>query len=364
MKIREICSYLDNEVPLSYQEGYDNSGIQTGESDLDVSAILLTIDVTEAVVDEAISSKCNLIISHHPLIFQGVKRITDKHPIERILLKCIKNIIAVYSAHTNLDTWNSSVSMILAEKLGLKKTVPLIPAERKLMKLVTYIPESHLENVRNAIFEAGAGEIGNYDKCGYTVMGTGSFRGNENSNPFAGKAGEIHFEKETRFETVLHSHLRDKVVNALLKAHPYEEVAYDLYQLENFNSRSGIGCIGEFSDSRTGQEFLRHIADITGCLHPRYSGDIGKKIRRVAVCGGAGEKFIRYAIASDADAYITGDIKYHSFFESVNGLLIVDAGHFETEKYSTEILKELIIKKFPKFALRFSKINTNPINYF
>ncbi|HLN20048.1 MAG TPA: Nif3-like dinuclear metal center hexameric protein [Bacteroidales bacterium] len=363
MKLKELCSFLDSQVPLSFQESYDNSGLQTGNPDLEISKALLALDITEKVVDEAISSGCNLIITHHPLIFEGVKKITGRNSTERIIVKCIKNDIAVYSAHTNLDIMNSSVSSVLAGKLGLTGISPLVPLENKLLKLVTFIPETHLEKVRNAIFEAGAGVIGNYDNCGFVSSGTGSFRGNDGSNPFAGKKGELHFEREVRFETILFIHNKDQVIKALLESHPYEEVAYDLYMLENNNTQHGTGCTGIYDDPCSGSEFLHRVAEVTGNRHLRYSGDIGRTVRKVAICGGSGSQFIRKALLSGADAYVTGDIKYHSFFDGEDRILLIDAGHSETEKYATEILKELILKKFPKFALRFSDINTNPINY-
>jgi dinuclear metal center YbgI/SA1388 family protein len=363
MKLKEISSYLDSQVPLAFQESYDNSGLQVGLPDIEVSGALLAIDVTEEVVDEAVNAGCNLIISHHPLIFGGLKKISGRNSTERIVYRCIHDDIAVYSAHTNLDIAHSGVSRKLAEKLGLEGIKVLSPLKNNLLKLVTYIPEAHLGKVRQAIFDAGAGVIGNYDQCGYTVNGTGSFRGNENSNPFAGEKEKMHFENEVRFETILFSHLKTKVLKALLESHPYEEVAYDLYALENNNSDAGLGCTGAFAEPLTEADFLKMTADILGSVGIRHSGFTGRKVKKVAVCGGSGASLLNEAIASGADAFITADIKYHSFFEADRRILLVDAGHYETEKYATEILKDLIIKKFPKFALRFSETNTNPINY-
>lgn len=363
MKLKELTSFLDSAVPLSFQENYDNSGIQTGLPESEISAGLLTIDITEDVVDEAVREECNIIISHHPLIFSGLKKITGVDPVEKILIKCIKNDIAVYSSHTNLDIYGSYVSRKLAEKIGLKNIQPLIPLEKKLLKLITYVPDSHLEKVRNAVFMAGAGVIGNYDYCGFTVAGTGSFRAGENTNPFIGEIGEMHLEKEIRFETVLFSHLKSKVVDALISSHPYEEVAYDLYQLENTNTGSGLGCTGDFDNPLSTDAFLELVAEVTGSRHPRYSRKTRGEIKKVAICGGAGGQFLQNAVSAGADAFITGDVRYHVFLEAEDKILLVDAGHYETEKFATEILKELIIKKFPTFALRFSKTITNAINY-
>jgi dinuclear metal center YbgI/SA1388 family protein len=363
MKLKDICSYLDSAVPLSFQEGYDNSGLQVGIPEKDISSALITLDVTEEVLDEAIYTGSNLIISHHPLIFQGIKSVTGKSFTEKILIKAIKEDIAVYAAHTNLDIFTQGVSRKMAEKLNLHNIKVLSPLKNSLLKLVTYIPESHLEVVREALFEAGAGVTGNYDNCGFFTMGTGSFRGNENTHPFVGEKGKIHYEKEVRYETVLYSYLKEKVVRALINVHPYEEVAYDIYHLENENTEVGLGCIGEFEDPKSENDFLKLISAIFTAKGIRYSRLPGKPIKKVALCGGSGASLVNLAIASGSDAFVTADVKYHNFFDADNKILVVDTGHFESEKFSGEILYDLIIKKFPKFAVRFSETNTNPINY-
>ncbi len=363
MKLKEFSSYLDSAVPLSFQESYDNSGLQIGLPDSEITSVLITLDITEDIVDEALAMGCDLIISHHPLIFHGIKKVTGRTFTERIIYKAVKHDIAIYSAHTNLDIFSNGVSRKMAEKLNLKNIKVLSPLEKRLMKLITFIPESHLEKVRTALFEAGAGVTGNYDQCGFSTNGIGSFRGNEATNPFVGEKGKMHFEKEIRFETVLFSHLKDKVVEALLDNHPYEEVAYDLYTLENINIDAGLGCVGEFTDPMTEDDFLKFISLVFEAKGVRHSKPTGKSVKKVALCGGSGATLINNAIASGADAFITADIKYHSFFETENKILLIDAGHFESEKFSREILKDLIIKKFPKFAVRFSETNTNPINY-
>ncbi len=363
MKLEELCSYLDSAVPLSFQEGYDNSGIQVGVPYKEISSALLSIDITEEVLEEAISEGNDIIITHHPLIFNPLKKITGSSMTERILIKAIQSGIAVYSAHTNLDAFSNGVSRKIAQKLNLHNISVLSPLKKRMLKLVTYIPETHLDKVREALFNAGAGVIGNYDQCAFINEGSGSFRGNENSNPFLGEKGILHFEKETRFETILFSHLKEKVIKALLDSHPYEEVAYDLYNLENDNIELGLGCIGELKNPVSEREFLEFVSTQFNADSLRYSKLSGKDISKVALCGGSGAFLLSNAIASGADAFVTADIKYHSFFETENKILLIDAGHFETEKFTTEILYDLIIKKFPKFAVRFSKINTNPINY-
>jgi len=363
MKLIDLTSFLDSAIPLSFQEGYDNAGLQVGIPGREISSALLTLDVTEEVLDEAASAGCDVIVSHHPVIFGGIKQLSGKNSTERIILKAIKQDIAIYSAHTNLDVLVNGVSWKMSEKLGLKDIKPLVPLKNKLLKLVTFVPEDHIDKVREAIFNAGAGVIGDYDKCSFVTHGTGSFRAGEATQPFTGEKGKLHFEKELRFETVLFSHMKNRVIKALLEVHPYEEVAYDIYQLENDNIGAGMGCTGEFSKPLNENEFLGMLKAVFSAAGIRFSRLTGQKITKIAVCGGAGGQFIKDAIASGAGAFVSGDIRYHSFFEAENKILIADIGHFESEKFSIELLNELIIKKFPKFAVRFSEVNTNPINY-
>ncbi len=363
MKLSDISSFLDSAVPLSFQEAYDNSGLQVGSSDTEITSALLALDVTEEVLIEAEQKDCNLIISHHPLIFQGIKSITGKSVTERVIKTAIKKDIAIYSAHTNLDAISNGVSRKMAEKLDLRNISVLVPLKNRLLKLVTFIPDSHLEKVSDAIFNAGAGKIGNYDMCSFKIQGTGSFRGNEGSNPFAGRKGTIHYENETRFETVMFSHQKTEVIRALLTTHPYEEVAYDIYSLENDNIQEGFGCVGELVESVDEKHFLEKLSLIFSSEGIKYSKSAGKKINKVALCGGSGSGFLKEAIASGADTFVTADIKYHTYFDAEDKLLLVDAGHYESEKFAIEVLNDFITKKFPKFAVRFSEVNTNPINY-
>jgi dinuclear metal center YbgI/SA1388 family protein len=297
------------------------------------------------------------------LIFGGLKQISEKTPAGRIIIRTLKNDISVYSAHTNLDLINNGVSRRMAQKLGLENVRVLSPLKNRLLKLVTFIPEDHLEIVRESLFMAGAGVIGNYDKCGFSVSGTGSFRAGAGTNPFTGEIGKIHTEKEVRFETILFSHLKEKVIKALLESHPYEEVAYDLYPVSNDNIDHGLGCTGELAAPVLVNDFLKSISEVFGSRGIRYSTCSRKKIKKVALCGGSGSSLLKEAVSSGADAFVTGDIKYHTFFEAEDRILLVDCGHYESEKFSTEILSELILKKFPTFAVRFSETNTNPINY-
>jgi dinuclear metal center YbgI/SA1388 family protein len=364
MTTGDICKYLDHQIPPALQESYDNSGLQAGSYSTEISSALLTIDVNEDVVNEAENAGSGLIISHHPLIFSPLKRVTDNDSVQRTVMNAIRNGISIYSAHTNLDSVHGGVSFKMAEKLKLLNPEVLAPVAGKLIKLVTFVPLSHLEEVRQAIFDAGAGQIGNYDSCAYQSEGVGTFRGNDQSNPFAGTRGELHREPETRLETILPSYLSDRVIKALTAAHPYEEPAYDLFPLLNEWNRAGLGCTGTLENETSVEEFLKTVKETfsSGCL--RYAGKKKGTVRKVALCGGAGVSLLKEAIAARADIFITGDIRYHQFTEAENEIVLVDAGHFETEKFSMEIISDLIIKKFPNFALRFSETITNPINYY
>ncbi|MGA1978174.1 MAG: Nif3-like dinuclear metal center hexameric protein [Bacteroidales bacterium] len=364
MKLKELCSFLDREIPLSFQESYDNSGLQTGIPEREITSALLTLDVTEEVLDEAVAKKCDVIISHHPVIFSGLKRVTGRSVTERIIFKAIKNDVAIYSAHTNLDALPNGVSRKMAEKLDLHKVKVLSPLKNSLLKLVVFVPESYADKVRESLLEAGAGVTGNYDECSFSLPGKGSFRPGAGTKPFAGEKGKLHFENEIRLETILFTHKKESVIEALMRAHPYEEPAYDIFLLENSNTEAGMGCIGELKSPMDEMDFLKYIDNVFTAPGLRYSKPVGKKISKVALCGGSGAFMTMDAISRGADAFLTADIKYHAFFEADGKILLADIGHYESEKYSVEILYDLIIKKFPTFALRFSEINTNPINYF
>ena len=363
MKIKEIISWFDEIAPFSYQESYDNSGLQTGDPDSEINSALICLDVTEEVVEEALKLEAQLIISHHPVIFGGLKSLTGKTRTERIILKSIRNDIAILSGHTNFDSIFRGVSSVMCEKLQLKNPAILKPAENTLIKLVFFVPVAYLEKVRESIFNAGAGVIGNYDMCSFNIEGTGTFRGSENSKPFAGRKEEFHTEKEIRVETILPAVLEHKVVTAMLGAHPYEEVAYDLYPLKNKFTKVGMGMTGVLPAPVDEAEFLKHIKEVFHCKGIRHTNLTGKKVSKVAVCGGSGSFLLKDAINSGADIFISGDFKYHQFFDAENRILIADIGHFESEQFTKELFYELLTKKFPKFAFHLSKVNTNPINY-
>ena len=363
MIIKEITASLEKLAPLMYQESYDNSGLQVGNYSMEVTGALVTLDVTEEVIDEAIAKGLNLVIAHHPLIFGGLKSITGKSMVERVVLKAVKHDIAVYAAHTNLDSVRGGVSGKICEVIGLKKCRILDPVAGRLKKLVVFVPSAHAEKVRQAIFDGGAGVIGNYDSCSYNLEGQGSFRGGEGTDPFVGKKGELHFEQEIRIETVFPEHEKGRVITALLEAHPYEEVAYDIYPIDNKYHEIGLGMIGELEEPVGEMEFLKllKMRFKTGAI--RHSALLGKDIRKVAVCGGAGSSLLRKAITQKADLFVSSDFKYHQFFEAEKRIVVADIGHFESEQYTRNVIYDSVNKKFPKFALHLSDVNTNPIKY-
>jgi dinuclear metal center YbgI/SA1388 family protein len=362
--ISEVIAPLENFAPAAYQESYDNVGLQIGRSSDLVKSVLLCLEITEEVVDEAVLLGANLIICHHPLIFGGLKSVTGRNSVEKTVIKCIKNDIAVFVAHTNIDNNSRGVSFKMAEKLDLQDVKPLITYKGQLFKLVTFVPHSHIAQVRNAIFEAGAGSIGNYNSCSFNISGEGTFKAMEGATPFVGKVNELHTEPETRIETIFPKHLEQKVLHALLSNHPYEEVAYDIYPLNNDNPLTGAGAIGTLKEEEDEESFFIKVKDVFGCKAVRHSNFLNKKIKKVALCGGSGYSFLKNAIYSKSDVYITADIKYHQFSEAENKIIIADIGHYESEQFILEVFYEILIKNFSKFAVYFTKVNTNPINYF
>jgi dinuclear metal center YbgI/SA1388 family protein len=364
MQINEIINVLEDFAPLSLQESYDNAGLLLGDRELDVKAALLCLDVTEEVIEEAVYKDAGIIISHHPVIFSGLKKLTGQGLVERVVLKAVRNNIALYAAHTNIDTVWGGVNSRIAGKLGLNNTEILSPVADMLRKLVVFVPVKHATMVREAIFAAGAGHIGEYDQCSFNIEGEGSFRGSGKSDPYAGKAGTLHFEKELRIETIFPSFLESRIIREMIRAHPYEEVAYDIYPLKNKWDRAGMGMVGELARPVEAVDFFGHLKAVFGIKTIRHSKIHRRKIGRVAVCGGSGSSLINAARISGADIYVSGDFKYHNFFEADANFMIADIGHFESEQFTMEIFYELLTKKFPNFAVHFSDANTNPIHYF
>ncbi len=363
MKIREIVNALETFAPLPLQDGFDNAGLQIGLTDAEATGALLCLDVTEAVVDEAIARGFNLIVSHHPLIFKGYKSITGRDYVERCIMKAIRNDIVVFSMHTNLDNAPQGVNYKIAEKIGLKNVSILTPKDNMLLKLVTFVPAGKEAEVRNALFEAGCGCIGNYDSCSYNLKGEGTFRAQEGCRPYCGKIGEMHTEPEVRIETIVPEYNKKAAVKALLAIHPYEEPAYDLYPLQNSWNQVGSGMVGYLEEPETESDFLHRIKKIfeVGCVkHSRMSGRL---IQKVALCGGAGAFLLPKAVSAHADVFITGEVKYHDYFSYESDILIAEIGHYESEQYTKEILYSIIREMFPTLDVCMTRVNTNPIKY-
>jgi len=363
MQLKQITQYLESIAPLAFQESYDNAGLIIGHPDGEISGILITLDITEEILDEAIRKNLNLIVCHHPIVFNGIKKLNGKNYIERCVAKAVKNDIAIYAAHTNLDSVFGGVNSKICEKLNLQNCRILAPTPNFLKKLVTFVPVADAEKVRKAIFESGAGHIGNYDSCSFNQTGNGTFRGNEQTNPYVGEKNELHTEEETRIETIFPKHLQTKIIQALLQAHPYEEVAYDIYLLDNEYPQSGIGMIGELSEPADELDFLRKLKETFNCHVVKHTQLLGKPIQKVAVCGGSGSTYLSKAMAQKADIFISGDFKYHQFFDAENQIIIADIGHYESEQFTKEVFYELLTKKFPRFAVHLSDFSTNPVSY-
>jgi dinuclear metal center YbgI/SA1388 family protein len=364
MQLKEITAYIESFAPLSYQESYDNSGLQTGDPDQEVHGALVCIDVTGEVIEEALRLDANLIISHHPLIFGGLKKLTGSNHTERLVMEAVRRNLAIYAAHTNLDAVHNGVNHKIAEKLDLNNVRILSPMPEQLRKLVFFIPADHAAAVREEIFRAGAGHIGEYDMCSFSAPGEGTFRGSEKTDPFVGKKGSMHTEPELRVETIFPKDRESQIIRALLQAHPYEEVAYDVYPLSNTYERAGSGAIGELEKPLGEEAFLQVLKERLCVPMVRHSGLLGKNIKKVALCGGSGSFLLPKAVDAGADAFISGDFRYHKFFDANGRILIADVGHYESEQFTNEIIYELLIKKFPKFAVHLSEVNTNPVNYF
>ena len=364
MKLSQLTAYLESLAPLAYQEDYDNAGLIVGRPDQDVYQALISLDCTEAVVDEAITHNCQVIISHHPIVFRGLKKFNGKNYVERVVEKAIRNNIALYAIHTNLDNVLPGVNAKICETLGLSNCRILAPKHNLLKKLVTYVPHSHADAVRDALFEAGAGNIGNYSEVSFNANGTGTFKANENATPFVGETGKRHREEEIRVETIYPAIAESKILMALILAHPYEEVAYDLYSMTNQNQQVGSGMIGELELPMEEEAFLYHIKEKMHTHVIRHTAFTGKHIKKVAICGGAGGFLLKHAIGAGADIFITADYKYHEFFDAEGKLIIADIGHFESEQFTQQLLYDIIKKKFSNFAVRLTEINTNPVKYF
>jgi dinuclear metal center YbgI/SA1388 family protein len=361
--IKDVTDYLESIAPLAYQESYDNSGLITGNHNMTLTGVLICLDSTEDVITEAIDNNCNLVIAHHPIIFSGLKKITGRNYVERTIVKAIKNDIAIYAIHTNLDNVHNGVNAMIAKKLGLVNTAILQPKKGLLSKLVTFVPDQYAEKVRLALFNSGGGSIGNYDECSFNMTGTGTFRPGNGSNPFTGKIGERQHEKEERVEIIFESHSQSKILQALFESHPYEEIAYDIYKLDNQYQLIGSGMTGELNEPQDEMTFLKHVKTTMKAGSLRHTPLLGKPVKKIAICGGSGSFLLPDAIGASADVFITADFKYHQFFDADKKIVIADIGHYESEQFTIEMIKTLISEKFSTFAVRLTEVKTNPVQY-
>ena len=363
MTVKDITQAIEEIAPLSYSEDFDNTGLLIGSYDQKVSKALITLDTLETVVEEAIEKQCELIISFHPIIFSGLKKLNGSNYVQRTVIKAIKHNIAIYAIHTALDLSFLGVNRQICKQLKLENPEILIPKKGIIKKLTTYVPIKEADKLRKALFDAGAGNIGNYDMCSFNNQGKGTFRGKANSNPTVGKKLEIHFEDEIQLNVVYHSAIEKKVLKALFETHPYEEIAYELYALDNKHQQFGMGMIGKLSHPMDAKDFLNYTKKAMKTKAIRHSAILEKHIQKVAVLGGSGSFAIQNAIKAKADAYITADLKYHDFFKAEKKILLVDVGHYESEQFTKKLLVEHLSKKMPKFATLLSEINTNPVKY-
>lgn len=363
MQIKDITNYIEKLAPLSYAEDFDNVGLLVGNYNTKVTGVLITLDTLEETVNEAIEKKCNLIISFHPIIFSGLKKLNGNSYVERVVLKAIKNDIAIYATHTALDNSNNGVSAKMCDVLGLKNTQVLLPKKGIIKKLTTYIPYKEATHLRTQLFKAGAGNIGNYENCSFNYKGVGSYLGNANSNPTIGERGKLHFEEESCISVIFEARLESTILKTLFESHPYEEIAYEVTTLDNTNQQVGMGMVGEFPVAMNEEDFLNFTKKTfkTDCI--RYSELLNKSIKKVAVLGGSGSFAIKNAIRTNADAYISADFKYHDFFQAEKSILLVDVGHYESEQFTKNLLYDYLTKKFSNFAIILSKKSTNPIHY-
>lgn len=350
-------------APLPLQDGFDNAGLQVGLTDAEVTGVLLCLDVTEAVVDEAVALGYNLIVSHHPLIFSPLKRVTGNTYVERCVIKALANGVAIYSAHTNLDNAPGGVNYRIAAKLGLQNVKILVPKEGALLKLSVYVPVAHADAVRSALFAAGCGNIGNYGSCSYNAVGYGTFEAGEGANPFCGSVGTLHKEEEVRVDTIMPAYIKGRVVKALLAAHPYEEPAFDIYPLQNSWDSVGAGIIGELPVAADETAFLQQVKGTFAVGSVRHTGLLGRAVKRVALCGGAGGSFAGAAVAAGADVYITGEARYHDLFNYAGKMVVAVIGHYESEQFTMEIFKEIISGACPQVEVKTTSVCTNPIHY-
>ncbi|MFS0751421.1 Nif3-like dinuclear metal center hexameric protein [Oceanobacillus sp. 1P07AA] len=353
-------------APKHLAYDWDNVGLQIGTYNSTTNRVLITLDVTESVVDEAIEKGINLIIAHHPVLFQSLKQINMDTPKGRTVQKLIKNDITVYASHTNLDAADGGVNDMLAKELNLTHTTPLVPVYNEAYyKVVIYVPESHVDNIRQALADSGAGHIGNYSHCTFQSSGQGTFKPLDGTNPYIGDQNEITYVDEFKVETIVPERILSKVMKSILHVHPYEEPAYDIYSLENETMEFGIGRIGNLTEPTTLDSFIQTVKNQFQLEGMRISGNKDKMIKRVAILGGSGEKYVSKAMRQKADVYITGDMTFHIAQDAAEmGLTIIDAGHY-IEKIMKYYTKQTLVQSMnlDKDFIEISEINTDPFQF-
>ncbi len=362
--IANIVHHLEQLAPLPYQESYDNAGLITGNPQAEVNGILIALDAIEPVIDEAIALGCNLVVAHHPIVFSGLKKITGRNYVERVIIKAIKNDIALYAIHTNLDNVLDGVNAKISEKLGLLNGRLLVPKRNLLKKLTVFVPQADTQALLDALAGAGAGQIGNYSHCSFTVAGQGTFQPNERANPHLGRRGQPERVAEDRIEVIFPGHLEAQLLAAMRQAHPYEEVAHYVHLLENIHQEVGAGMVGELPAPLPETAFLQLLKDRFQLSVVRHTALRGRDVHRVAVCGGAGSFLLHPAIGAKADFFVSADYKYHEFFDADGKIVIADIGHYESEVCTKELLWAKLSGTFPSERVIISAVNTNPVNYF
>lgn len=363
MNIQTFTAKLNSLFNIQQAEDFDNVGLLCGNPEREVSRVLVCHDALEEVIEEAIEKNCQLVVCFHPIIFKGLKKITGKNYVEKAILKAIENKIAIYAIHTALDNDFWGVNEMICQKLGITQSHILMPKPSSLMQLTFYVPTSHAEVVKQALFHTGAGHIGNYDQCSFSTKGIGSFRPLLNANPFLGQHHIQEHTEEEMVSLVFNSHQKSSVISALKRAHPYEEVAFHIVALENANPYIGLGKYGNLPEEMTIEDFLSQVKEKFSLSVIKHSHHHGK-IRKVAVLGGSGAEGIEAAILQKCDAYLTADLKYHDYFRAEKKLLLCDIGHFESERFVVSQIITRLSENFSTFAFLKSEVNTNPVNYF
>lgn len=364
MKIKEFIKEFEQIIPVRQAEDFDNVGLLCGNPEREISGVLIAHDALEFIIDEAIEKNFNLILCFHPIIFSGLKSITGKNYVERAVLKALENKIAIYAIHTAFDNDYFGVNYKICEVLGLKNQQVLMPKKNQLKKLEVYVPTDSAEKLRNALFVAGAGNIGFYDECSFTIQGDGTFRPLEGSNPVTGTHNERENANEVLLSVIFEDYKKHQILFAMKQNHPYEEVAYQLISLDNENQYTGLGRFGDLETEMNETDFLKFVKEKFNLNIIRHSSLNNKKIRTIGVLGGSGVSGIKAAMSAKCDAYITGDVKYHDFFSAEGKMLICDIGHFESEQFVVQQLFEILSEKFTTFAIAKTTQITNPVNYF